>query len=214
MKYDKTIPFYPNTKDDTHCYQAVFRMILKYYFPNENYTWKQLDEITSKVKGLWTWPMAGLLWLTYKKFDVKVIEPFDYNQFIKLGGKYLIKEYGKEVGESQIKHSDIKQEIVIAKKFIKRIKIEKRIPNQADLKGLIKQDYLIICNVNIKLLNKKKGYAGHFVLLKGLNNSSYILHDPGLLPYNNRKVKFDLFNKAWAYPNKKAKGVMAIKFIC
>ena len=212
MTYNKKIPFYSNTKDNTHCYQAVYKMILKYYFPRSSYTWKQLDKITAKTKGLWTWPMAGLLWMVKKHFEIIVIEPFDYKHFIKSGGNYLLKEYGKKVGESQIKHSDIKKEIKNAKKFVKNIKIEKRIPNQTDLKKLIKKDYLIICNVNSRKLNKKKGYAGHFVLLKGLTKNNYILHDPGLPPYEDRKVKFDLFNRAWAYPNKNAKGIMAVKF--
>jgi hypothetical protein len=96
--------------------------------------------------------------------------------------------------------------------FIKHIAAESRIPNQKDLRSLIKDDYLIICNVNSRTLNKKKGFAGHFVLIKGLEDKNYVIHDPGLPPQENRKVNFELFNKAWAYPNNKAKGIMAVKY--
>ena len=145
-------------------------------------------------------------------FEIIVIESFDYKLLIKLGGVYLFSEYGEEVGQAAIKHSDIKREIKNAKNFVKHIKIDKRIPNQIDLKKLIKMDYLIICNINIKTLNKKSGYAGHSVLLKGMDKNNYILHDPGLPSYEHRKVEVGLFNRSWAYPNKKVKGIMAIKY--
>ena len=43
--YMKKIPFYPNP-DNTHCFQAVIKMILKYYFPKEEYSWKELEKLT------------------------------------------------------------------------------------------------------------------------------------------------------------------------
>ena len=82
------IPFYSNTEDDTHCFQAVIKMVLKFFWPDKEFTWAELDKITAKVEGLWTWQMAGLLWLDANGFEVKDIEAFDYDQFIKKGGDY------------------------------------------------------------------------------------------------------------------------------
>jgi len=47
----KKIPFYPNP-DNTHCFQAVIKMILKYYFPKEEYSWKELEKLTGKKEGV------------------------------------------------------------------------------------------------------------------------------------------------------------------
>lgn len=63
MTINLEIPFFSNTPDNTHCYQAAIKMLAKYFWPQENYTWDELDKITVKVKGFWTWPMAGILWL-------------------------------------------------------------------------------------------------------------------------------------------------------
>lgn len=212
MKIDKNIPFFSNTSDNTHCFQACLKMILKYYFPKEEYSWEELDKISAKVEGLWTWPMAGLVWLNDKGLEIKNIEIFDYDSFISNGRNYLIEEFGKEVGEAQIKNSNIEQEINISKEFLKKIKTEKRIPDVEDLIELIKNDYAIICNVNAIMLNNKEGYSGHFVLIKGIDDRNFIINDPGGAPgYENRLVDFELFHKAWAYPNERAKGIMAFR---
>ena len=94
---DYNIPFCSNTEDDTHCFQAALKMVMKYFWPDKDYSWEDLEIITKKVEGLWTWPMAGLLWLAEQRVEVIDIEVFDYNRFIAKGGKYLIDEYGKEV---------------------------------------------------------------------------------------------------------------------
>jgi hypothetical protein len=105
-------PFYENP-DNTHCFQAVFRMILKYYWPDKDYSWEKLEKITAKVEGLWTWPIAGMLWLHNNGFEVRTVKAFDYKEFVSKGSDYLISFYGEQVGRSQIAHSDINQEILM-----------------------------------------------------------------------------------------------------
>ena len=101
------VPFYSNTSDDMHCFQAVFRMVLKFFLPEKDLSWRELDKMTAKKKNLWTWPMQGLLNLKKMGFEIVQIEDFDYEKFSREGEKYLVKELGREVGEAQIKHSDI-----------------------------------------------------------------------------------------------------------
>jgi hypothetical protein len=211
MKIDKNIHFYSNTPDNTHCFQAVLKMVIKYFWPNENYSWEELEKITAKEKNLWTWPMSGLLWLSKRNVKLICIETFDYKKFIKLKGEYLIEKYGKEVGEAQIKHSNIEQEIDATKDFVRKVIIRKRTPTISDLKRFLVQDYLLICNVNSNKLNNKSGYTGHFVLLKGLDNNSFIIHNPGPPPLENQLVAPFLFEQAWAYPNDNAKNLVAVK---
>ena len=205
------IPFYSNTEDDTHCFQAVIKMVLKFFWPDKEFTWAELDKITAKVEGLWTWQMAGLLWLDANGFEVKDIEAFDYDQFVKKGGNYLVNVFGKEVGESQIRHSKIDQEIEYAKTFVQKIRPEVRIPVISEIPHLLEAGYIIVCNVNSHALNKKEGYAGHFVVIKGFDKDTLTLHDPGLPPEEDRRVDFQTFEQAWAYPNESAKNIMAFR---
>jgi len=211
MKTYKEIPFYSNTPDDTHCFQAAVKMILKYFWPEEEYSWEELDQKTAKVEGLWTWPMAGLIWLKEKGLEVIDIEAFDYPKFIKQKGQYLIDEYGQEVAQSQIENSDIEQEIAIAQRFVQTINIRKAVPELEEIKRLLEEDYVIIVNLNARTLNRKEGYAGHMVVIKGFNEQGFVMNDPGLPGQENRQVSFDRFEKAWAYPNAKAKNIMAFK---
>ena len=71
--------------------------------------------------------------------------------------------------------------------------------------------YLVICNINRQTLNNKTGYVGHFVVIKGYNDKGFMFHDPGLPLQENRFASFGNFEKAWAYPNKKAQNLMAFK---
>lgn len=210
MKINK-VPFYANTLDDTHCFQAALRMVMKHCWPERDYSWEELEKITAKVEGLWTWPMSGMLWLREQGMEVKHMEVFDYEKFAEEGGQYLIDQYGEEVGKAQIEHSDIKQEKRFAREFVKKIETVRTIPAIDDIKTLLEEEYLLICNVNSRALINEEGYAGHFVVVKGFDDTHLLIHDPGLPPHKNNRVGLDIFEKAWAYPNERAKNIMAFR---
>ena len=71
------IPFYANLKDDNHCLQACFKMVLKYYFPKRNYSFKELDKVSQHISGKWTWQGAFLLVLYKMGFEIVNIDAFD-----------------------------------------------------------------------------------------------------------------------------------------
>ncbi len=205
------VPFYSNTADDTHCYQAALKMVLKYFLPDKKYSWKALEKLTAKVDGLWTWPTQGLINLHNTGFNIVDIDDFNIEEFIKDGEKYLIKKYGKEVGNAQIKHSDIEQERRIYRKYLKLNLHQQRLPILENIEGLIDDGYLVICNVNAYTLNSKTGYAGHFVVIYDYDGKYFFLHDPGLPPLEARKISYENFTKAWEYPDKTARNIQAFK---
>lgn len=207
----KQVPFFANTPDDTHCLQAALRMVLKYYFPDKNYTWKELEEFTAKKEGLWTWAMQGMINMQKLGFDVIVREDFDNQQFIEKGEEYLKVKFGEKVAIEQIRHSDIKEEREIAKEYVKLFGAIGIPASFDELKQFIDDDYLVIANVNSRALNSKEGYVGHFVVIYDYDEDNLHLHDPGLPSQEARKVSFVHFIKAWEYPDKDAKSFMAFK---
>ncbi len=213
------VPFYSNKQDNTHCHQAVLKIILKYYFPERDYSWEELDKMTGKKEGKYTWPACGLITMANLGFKIKVVGIFDYNRFIGDPINYLTEEYGEEVARVQIENSNIDYEvenIKILKNLIEKenlIKKEIRIPDISELINLISDDYLIQCNINSKRLVGLNGYAGHSVLVYGVENDCFILHDPGLPPNPSFRIKFDKFNAAWAYPDNRARSLDAFKHI-
>jgi hypothetical protein len=211
MPQNDDIPFYSNTPDDTHCFQATLRMVLKYFMPEQDFSWKQLDKITAKQPGMWTWPMAGLCWLTENGFDIVNIESFDYQRFCIEKEDYLIEKFGADIASIQAKNSVLPEEVEWARKFLSLVPSENRLPAFEEVISLASEGYLVIVNLNARALNQKKGYVGHFVIVVSASNDSLAIHDPGLPAYKNRIIARKLFMEAWDYPDKTARNLIAIK---
>lgn len=88
------VPFFANTNDNTHCYQAIVKSVLKYYFPDKDYSWKALDTFTGKKPGMATWPTQSLLHFQSLGLNVNIKEMFDYQEFGLKGKEYLLRMYG------------------------------------------------------------------------------------------------------------------------
>lgn len=211
MSVDFSVPFYSNTIDDTHCWQAAIKMVLKYFEPAKEFNWEELDVLTDKKPNLWSWPSAGLLHLSNIGYEIKIIEAFDYKRFSQEGSKYIYSEFGNEVGRSQEEHADIQQGMSLAGNLIKKGLCTNQIPQIKDILNFLDNGYIVICNINSAKLNNKDGYVGHFVVVKGYKDTQIILHDPGLPPLENRLIDFNSFQLAWAFPNDTAKNIKAVK---
>ena len=204
------LPFY-SSPDDTHCFQAVLKMILAYFLPGRSYTWADLETISAKKERLWTWPTAAVIALREMGFDVVLIEDFDYERFAERGEDYVLEHYGGEVGRVQIDHSDVAQEMRLARELIGIIMPKVAVPSFGDIKRLMSLGYVLACNLNSRILNNKDGYAGHFVVITGIDDDHITLHDPGIPPHPNRKVSKELFEKSWGYPLRNSRNVIAFR---
>ncbi len=210
QQYD--VPFFSNTPDGTHCFQASMRSILKYFLPEREFEWTELEQMSAKKSGLSTWPTQMLMNLNSMGFEVILIEGFNVRDFIKKGSEYLNKEFGQEVASWQIKNSDVPQEQTLYSKLLKSdVKLLQNIPTQEDIKKYLSENYLLSCMLNSRRLNHKPGYVGHSITIIDQDSKGFIIHDPGLPPQKNRHVSFEDFEAAWADPNKQAKSLIAIK---
>lgn len=207
----KQVPFFSNLPDGTHCYQAALKMILT-YFTKREWPFETLDQVTGKLEGKWTWPTQSLIWLMEEGFEIKLIEEFSYEGFAKRGKGYLVEKLGLEVANTQEANSDLLREQKLAQEFVRKgEEVDFRIPQWNDLKNLLKDNYLIICNINANLLYNYPGYSGHFVIPIEIAPHHLIVHDPGLPPAPSLRVKKEVFEKAWGYPTEKEKNILAIR---
>lgn len=194
----KKIPFYPNSSDDLHCFQASLRMILKYFLPSEEYDYELLDKLTDQKPGKWTWPIAGLLYLQSKGFEIKICDPFDYEKFANDGEKYLSEFFGEAVAKEQIKHSQDMSIITRQTRELLKSGIEILQESSLDTaEDLIDKGFLLMFTLNSAALNQKEGYIGHFVVVYAIDKENVFLNDPGLPPLEGRVVPKALFEKAW-----------------
>jgi hypothetical protein len=207
----RKVPFYGNKADDMHCYQASLKMVLKYFFPTKNFSWKQLEDMTGMKKGKWTWNTKSILELHKMGFSIVDMALFDAKSFIEQGKDYLYEIFGQEAGEAQVRFSDIPHEQRLMKKYVKLNIWQNVSPTMRDIKRLLDDGYLIICSVNGRKLNGLKGYSGHAVLIYGYENKKIVLHNPGLPPEEAKHVTVDRFKEAWEYPTKHSRNLLAIK---
>ena len=208
------IPFFPNTGDGTHCFQAAMRMALAVLMPEREFTYDELDRISSKLPGKWTWPTAAMLWMLDNGLDVELVENFDYPRFAEEGGDYLISRYGEEVGRAQIEHSDVERERTFALDFAGRASVEVRTPTMGDLKSRLVRGDVVIVNINAASLEGQQGYSGHFVVVCDVGEDTVVLHDPGLPPRPELAVPITRFEMAWAYPTERDRNLLAIRRRC
>jgi Papain-like cysteine protease AvrRpt2 len=209
MSQRSLVPFFSNTEDNYHCFQAALRMLLSHYQPHRVYSWNELDGITAHTAN-YTWPAAGLLYCVSIGLDVLVVEDFDYERFGTEGYSYLVEVAGKEVADDQRKNSNLEQEMEYAKRLRQSVRTEQRVPLRKDLADVLEQGAVVICNVNSCALVEQKGYAGHFVVVIGIGKQGVRLHDPGLPPRKDMIVSWGRFERAWSYPNRSARNIIAV----
>ena len=207
---EKEIPYFKQP-DDTHCFQACLKMILKYFFPEKDFSWGELDKISDKAENKWTWVSSAAVELNKMGLKVKHYAVFDYNDFVKIGDDYIRRTYEEPVAEKMIMLTDIKSEIENADRMLKENIFELRELSLEDVENWFKDGYAAIFLVNCSIMNKEPGYEGHYVALTGFDGENVFINDPDRWKGSpNRKVEKSLFVKSWRFP-KKENTVILIK---
>jgi len=186
-------------------------MVLDYFLPQQNFSIKQLEELTGFVKGKGAWEMAEILSYQSLGLQVKAITNTSYRKFAERGFEYLVEVDGPQVAEWSKEHTgDLMLEQKRAKKVAEKGLAERRVPSREDIKRCLDQDQLVLLAVNAKRLNGKSGFFGHRVLIYSADDTGVIMHDPGLPQKPSRNVDWDLLEAAWADPSKDAKLLISV----
>lgn len=205
------VPFYENTPGGTRCWQACLKVVLKYFLPEREFSWEELDRMTAKKRGLWTWAMQGMITLAKMGFEVERLWDFDYKKFSEQGKRYLQDRYGKEIAAIQLRYSDLKQELRVAQEFVRLFGAVTRPAKFSDIRKFMEKGFVLICNVNSQVLKDQPGWTGHFVVVTGLDRKRIYFHDPGLPGRKNRRISREKFRQAWGYPTRPEPNVMAFR---
>ena len=177
-------------------------MVLGRFFPDIEFTWEALDELSGKRPGKWTWPLRGIGEIADRGLLVEVIDDFDYHQFVSRAENYLLERFGAEAGSEQIANSDVPYEVEVAAKY-SHIVSRTGIPTIEDLQSFISRGMLPVACLNLPALYGKPGYLGHFVLVRSVTSDAVSFDDPGIstAEFPGRKgstVNIEVFRHAWA----------------
>ena len=212
---DYPVPFIGNTPDNLHCLQAAYGMIRKYFETDWQLDWDEWSQTTGYKEGLGTWSTTGLIWFKEHGYDVKHFRSFDYREFIRDAPAYLLENLGPEIGEWEIRFSDLPYEQRKAAQMLALNIWEQRTPTLQDIYNLLDEGYLLKAVVNLRALNDEPDFLGHAVVIKGYTSdkTELILHDPGLPHHADRTVPITRFAHAWSDFSEDTERLDAIKKI-
>lgn len=193
----RQVPFVPNALDDTHCLQAAYMSIAKYFDPTFSIPMDEWSVLTGYEDGMGTWAHAGLIWFKNNGYDVKHIEMFDFDAFIERPKEYMIELHGQEAGKWGYEHTNVPAEIERMKQLRAADLTEHREPTLEDVKHFLDEGHLVRLTINCQKLDSQEGYVGHAVVVTGYNDAYVTIHDPGLPAVPNRQVAFAELLAAW-----------------
>jgi len=213
-----SVPFFENPSENG-CVQAAYKMVLKYFFPEKNFSIEELEKSTAKYGSGATWPYAGDLWLVNElHMDVVSIRLFDDEGFAKDGVEYIRSFAGDKVAKYTKDGSDIPTEQERAIEYAQKIEVEKKAPTVDDIRSLFNDGYLVTLGLNYNVLDGKEGYVGHRVLVTGYSKRGVYMHDPRMRKEGqdfpeipDRFVPYAHLEAAWAYPEEKNKLLFAYR---
>ncbi len=190
--------FVDETKDNKRCVQACLKMILKYFLPQKDFNWKQLDKITHKIPKKGTWWFAFYPELVKLGFEVVTYRDANYfRNLMKHGLKYLYVAHPKRIADWYIKHSNIKNVMHLIPKVLREIKFSNKKASFKDIGLRLNGGYLLMSDVNSRAICSRPGFTSHAVVIIGLDKNDVYINDPANDDGKSMPVPKKLFLKAW-----------------
>jgi hypothetical protein len=182
------VPYYRQGQD-SNCYQACLLMILKNFFPEENYTLRQMDKLTGRKPNHWTFEAQLVPPLLDKGLDVRLFATTDYE---KISAEYVSRKYGQHV-DTLIDYDSVRR---AAARLNPAVHSRKRL-EWNDVEELFRKDWLtMLCVDENALWTGKPGrFQGHALMLVGISGETVFIHDPRKGP--NLSLPKKNLVKAW-----------------
>lgn len=193
----KHIPFFSNSKDDLHCFQAALKMALTALSPKVNWSDRKINKITGFSKRELTWDTKAIEWLYKNNFQVHKISTFDYTKFAHFGKSYLKRIWRKDIYDVQNKYSNIAAEQKRVKQLLntKTVKFFIKKPTISILNKYLLRGWVAIIHIDVSVFDDKKDYSPHSIIITKITSKNVFFHDPGLPPEPNRIVDRNKFAK-------------------
>mgnify|MGYP003992458023 CR=1 FL=1 len=102
MKLD--IPFYKNDNDGKQCMQVAMKCVIE-YFLDTKISLDELDKLTKRKEGLWTWTSQIVTVLHNRSLKVKYYSKTDLEPFLE-GEPFILKHFGNDA-KTVLKFTDL-----------------------------------------------------------------------------------------------------------
>ena len=190
------IPFFENSGDGNQCLQVAMKSVIK-YFLDKDISLSELDKMTERKEGKWTWTSQIVTVLYDLGLDVMYYSKGELESFV--GGEPYIRKVFGEKAEIMIKNSDIPVMIDSIKKVMKYKLFQRKNMTFKEIEEHIIKGHVPMLMIDHNILAGKGGeYQGHFVIVTGFDKENVYYHESGPKnPKPNKKVSKKKFIDAW-----------------
>lgn len=176
--------------------QVAMKTVLK-HFLGKDISLKELDTLTGRKTGLWTWTSQVVTVLHKAGLDVKYYSTSDLEPFLH-GEPFIRRHFGKDA-EKILKFTDLPVALESIRELLKYKIFEKRKLPFNEIESHLTQGHVPLMLVDHnKLVGRADLYQGHFVVVTGFDDKDIFYHESGPAdPEANKKVLKSTFIKAW-----------------
>lgn len=205
--------FYTNTADNTHCMPACVQIVYG-RLTGKRLTLSQAEEMAGYEPGKLTWQF-GLL----RAFSVDMpyyaidFERFSADGFVKDPARVIEDQIGDpDAVRYQIENSDLDAEVGRLQDCLnsERTRFIDGIPSLDLIESLVGSGAKVVCLVNAARLRGNPDYDPHFLVVREIEDETFVLDDPGPPPKRSWRVSRDAFAEAWMDPNPGVANLLAI----
>ncbi|MEI4233257.1 hypothetical protein [Roseovarius sp. D22-M7] len=197
----------------TRCVQAAFRMFV-HAKTGKDIGCEKADKITGYVEGRGTWQFRMLLGLASFGLQVVDQENFDIELFLSDPEEAIRRQVGDpDTVAAIIQETDLEAEKTAVRKCLELQSVQflEKVPARQDILKYLEENWLLMVNVNRRILDGKPGREGHILIVEALSGENIFCHDPGPGGGLNIPIKFDLFEVAWKSPEPDMANIIAVR---
>ena len=118
-----SVSFYENKGDGNQCMQVTMKSVLK-HFLDKDFSLEELDKLTGRKNGLWTWTSQVVIVLHDLGLRIKYYSKSDLEPFLQ-GEPFIRKHFGKD-SDKILKFTDLPVVLESINKLLKYNIFEKR----------------------------------------------------------------------------------------
>lgn len=191
-----SVPFYENKGDGNQCMQVTMKSVLK-HFLDKNFSLDELDELTGRKNGLWTWTSQVVTVLYDLGLNVEYYSKSGLEPFLE-GEPFIRKHFGKD-SEKILQFTDLPVVLESINKLLTYEIFEKRKLSFDEIESHIEQGHVPLMLIDhSKIVGKEDLYQGHFIVVTGFNDQNVFYHESGPKnPEEHKKVSKSIFIEAW-----------------
>lgn len=179
------------------CGQACVAMVIKYFRPEFEPDFNEMNRVIKHVTGKYSFPPQLAILLDNYDIKAKCFSDDVIRTSTEDPGQFK-RWYGKDY-EQQMKFVDIVSFDWMVEMMREKQLFASRKTEFEEMIDWFKQSKVVFFPIDWNTLNNKSGpYAGHFVVLTGIEEDNVLIHDPDVGPYI--KYPLEQIKKAWEHP--------------